>query len=91
MSVALPLIRRLVVAVVQIETVNVKILIVEVVEHKDLEGNRQLFPQEYLLKTAVGILLLERNAVFPCLANESVATMYLYECSCSCVEHDAYI
>jgi hypothetical protein len=91
MSAALPLVRRPVVPVVQIETVNMRLLIVEAVEHKGLEGNRQLFPMKYLLKTVVGIALIERNAVLPYLANKSVATMYLHEHSCSCVERDAYI
>lgn len=53
-------------------------LIDEAVGHKDLGGNHKLFPLKYLLKTAAGIPLLEKNKVLTYLANESVATIYLY-------------
>jgi hypothetical protein len=50
---------------------------IEVVTHKDLQ-DRQLFQPKYLLKTAAGIVFLERNALLPYLANEAVATIYLH-------------
>jgi hypothetical protein len=78
---------------VQIETVNRRLPIVEVVAHKDLRGDNQLFPQQHLLQTAVGIMFLERNVMMPYLTNEAVLPSHLYEHFCLpiSVEHDAYI
>jgi hypothetical protein len=65
LSAALPMVRRPVVAViVHIGTVKRRILKVEAVAHKDLGGDRQLFPPKHLLQIAVGIVFLERNVDF---------------------------
>jgi hypothetical protein len=78
---------------VQIETVNRRLPTVVVVARKDPGGDNQLFTNQHLLQTAVGIMFLERNAMIPYLTNEAVSPSHLYEHFClpMSVEHDAYI
>jgi hypothetical protein len=62
LTAVLPLVRHLV--NVQTETASSMSLIAEAVAHKDLEGDRQVFPPKHLLQAAAGILFLEKNMIF---------------------------
>jgi hypothetical protein len=60
LSAVLSIIHHPIVAVnVPIETVNRRLPISEVVAHKDLGGDNQLFPHQHLLQTAAGNMFLE--------------------------------
>jgi hypothetical protein len=59
------MVRRPVVAViVDVGTANRMPFRVKAVAHKDLGGDRQLFPPKHLLPTAVGIVFFESSVDF---------------------------
>jgi hypothetical protein len=66
--------RPVVTVIVHIGTINWRLLIVEAVAHKDLGGDRQLFPPKKLLQIAVRIVFLEGMWIFisPCMLVTSI-------------------
>jgi hypothetical protein len=73
-----PLVHCPVLVTLQVETVHKRPPTVEAVVHKDLEGDHQLFLPKHLLQIAVGIVLLEWNAMLLYLTNGAVVIIYIY-------------
>jgi hypothetical protein len=67
--------------IVQRETVNRGPLIVDVVAHKDLGGDHQLYPPKHLLQMAARTMFLKRMWVFisPCMLVMSIQNPILCE------------